>query len=65
MAAANRLGILTVSEGERGLEQGSAINFLTSEDRVSFEISLDSAEQGGHRISSRMLAVARRVVPRT
>ena len=63
--AAQKEGVLTVTEGERGLEVGSAINFVVAEDRVGFEVSLDAAERSGHRISSRMLAVARRVVPRS
>lgn len=58
--AAQQHGVLTVTES--GLEHGAAINFLTNESRVSFEVSLESAERSGHRISSRMLAVARRVV---
>ncbi|HUP29105.1 MAG TPA: YfiR family protein [Usitatibacter sp.] len=58
------LGTLTVTESERGLEMGAAINFVAYEDRVAFEVSLDNAERTGLRISSRMLAVARRVVPR-
>lgn len=62
--AAQREGVLAVSESERGLEAGSAINFVVSEDRVGFEVSLDAADKSGHRISSRMLAVARRVLPK-
>jgi len=63
--AAREQGALTVTEAERGLESlGSAINFVTGGERVAFEVSLDAAEKSGHRISSRMLAVAKRVVPR-
>lgn len=63
---AREQGALTVTESERGLETtGSAINFVTAGERVAFEVSLDSAEKSGHRISSRMLAVAKRVVPRS
>lgn len=57
---AQQLGILTVTDG--GLDLGAAINFVVADNRVSFEVSLEAAERGGHRISSRMLAVARRVV---
>lgn len=57
-------GVLTVTESDRGLEMGSAINFVLAEDRVGFEVSLDAAERSGHRISSRMLTVARRVIPK-
>ena len=62
--AAQRQGILVVSETERGLEAGSVINFVVLDNRVGFDVSLDSAERSGHRVSSRMLAVARRVVPK-
>ena len=65
LRAAQAQGVLAVTETERGLELGSAINFVMSEDRVGFEVSLDAAERSGLRISSRMLAVARRVVPRS
>lgn len=65
LRTAQAQGVLTVTETERGLELGSAINFVVAEDRVGFEVSLDSAERVGLRISSRMLAVARRVVPKS
>jgi hypothetical protein len=52
---------LVVTEVEGALEQGSVINFVIAEDRVRFEISLDSAEKRGLRLSSRLLAVARSV----
>jgi hypothetical protein len=64
LRSAQQQGVLAVTESERGLEAGSAINFVVAEDRVGFEVSLDAAEKTGHRISSRMLAVARRVVPK-
>lgn len=60
--AAQQQGILAVTE--TGLEAGAAINFVLAENRVAFEVSLEAAERSGHRISSRMLAVARRVVPK-
>jgi hypothetical protein len=62
--AAAQPGLLVVTETQRGLEAGSAINFVISEDRVGFEVSLDAADKSGLRISSRMLGVARRVLPR-
>jgi hypothetical protein len=62
--AVQRQGVLTVTDAERGLEQGSVVNLVTLEDHVGFEISLDAAERAGLNISSRMLAVARRVVPK-
>lgn len=63
--AAQQNGSLIVTETERGLEAGSSINFVLVDDRVGFEVSLEAAERTGHRISSRMLAVARRVVGRS
>ena len=65
LAAARRDGVLSVTDTDRGLDMGSAINFVSAGERIAFEVSLDAAEKGGHRISSRMLAVARRVVPRS
>ncbi|MGZ5085245.1 MAG: YfiR family protein [Usitatibacter sp.] len=65
LRAAQAQGVLAVTEAARGLEMGSAINFVTLDDRVGFEVSLDSAEKSGYKISSRMLAVAKRVIPRS
>ena len=62
--AAQQAGALVVGESERGLEQGAAINFVPMEDRIGFDVSLEAAEKAGVRISSRMLGVARKVVPR-
>jgi len=62
LRAAQQLGVLTVTE--TNLEAGGAINFVVADERVSFEVSLEAAERSGHKISSRMLAVARRVLPK-
>jgi hypothetical protein len=59
---AQQQGALTITEG--GLELGGVINFVPVEDRIGFEVSLDSAEKSGVRISARLLPIARRVVPR-
>lgn len=64
LRAAQQQGVLAVAESDRGLELGATINFVSTNDRVGFEVSLDSAEKSGHRISSRMLTVARRVIPK-
>jgi hypothetical protein len=58
-------GALVVTDMDRGLDLGASINFVPVEDRIGFEVSLDNAEKGALRISARMLAVARRVVPRS
>ena len=62
--AARSQSALLVSDAERGLENGSVINFVPVEDRIGFEVSIDAAERSNLRISSRMLTVARRVVPK-
>ena len=62
MRAAQQQGLLTVTETT--LEAGGAINFVIADDRIAFEVSLEAAERAGHKISSRMLAVARRVLPK-
>lgn len=49
---------LVVSESDGALNQGSTINFVISNGRVRFEISLDNAEKQGIRLSSRLLTVA-------
>lgn len=53
--------ILTVTETDGGLDQGSMINFVVVDHRVRFEVALDSAERGGLKLSSRLLSVARQV----
>ena len=59
--AAQTRSILTVTESDGALTQGSMINFVLVDRRVRFEVGLDSAEKGGLRLSSRLLAVAQQV----
>jgi hypothetical protein len=59
--AAQPMGILTVSESDGALDQGSVVNFVTADRRVRFEISLDAAEKSRLKLSSRLLAVASQV----
>ena len=59
------LSILLVSDASQGLENGSVINFVSAGDRVGFEVSMEAAGRSALRISSRMLAVARRVVAKS
>jgi hypothetical protein len=54
--------VLTVTDAEGGLEQGSIINFRTVDERVRFEVSADAAEQSGIRLNSRLFSVAMNVV---
>jgi len=54
--------ILIVTDHEKGLELGAAVNFLVVDQRVRFEVSMTAAESAGLRISSDMLSVAVRVL---
>lgn len=58
---AHATNVLTVTEWEGALRQGSIINFVNSEGRVRFEVSLEPAEKSRLRLSSRLLAVAQQV----
>jgi hypothetical protein len=58
ISAAARQGILTVTEVDSGLRQGSTINFRRVDDRVRFEVSLQSAQKSNVKLSARLLAVA-------
>ena len=53
---------LIVTEQEDGLDAGAALNFLTIDHRVRFEVSLTAAERSHLKISSDLLAVAVRVI---
>jgi hypothetical protein len=53
--------VLTVTETEKGLAQGSVINFVVADNRVRFEVSLEAANRNGLRIGAPLLAVAQRV----
>jgi hypothetical protein len=54
-------GLLVVTDSQRGLAAGGAINFLTVDRRVRFEVSLEAARRADVHISSELLAVATRV----
>lgn len=62
LAAARESGVLTVTESEDAFAMGSVINFVVVQDKIRFDIALQSAERAHLRISSRLLAVARKVV---
>ena len=62
LAAAKGQALLTVTESDNALAQGSMINFVAEDQRVRFDIAPGSAERGQLKISSRLLAVARRVI---
>ncbi len=53
------LPVLTVGESADFLRLGGSINFVLEQDRVRFEINLESAERHHLKLSSKLLAVAR------
>lgn len=57
--------VLVVTDWENALESGSVINFRLIDRRIRFEVSLAAADACGVSISSRMLAVAEHVLPRS
>jgi hypothetical protein len=57
--------VLTVGETPGFLESGGAIAFLLEGERLQFDINKSAADDVHLRISSNMLALARRVVVRT
>jgi hypothetical protein len=62
LSAASGHPVVTVTDSDKGIEQGAMLNFLTVDGRVRFEVSLTAAERAGVKLSSRMLAVAERIV---
>jgi hypothetical protein len=58
LRAAGAKGILTITEFDRALRQGSVINFRIVDERVRFEVSLAAAEKANLKLSSRLLSVA-------
>jgi hypothetical protein len=59
--ASHRQPILIVTDAANGLEQGSVINFVTTGNRVRFEVSLDAAKRNTLKIAAPLLAVAMKV----
>ncbi len=62
VAQAGARSILVVSESEGALARGSVINFHVEDERIRFDISLESADKSGLKISSQLLALAANVV---
>jgi hypothetical protein len=65
LAAAKGRALLTVTESDEALELGSVINFVVVDDKVRFDVAPPPADSGNLRISSRLLAVARKVVSKS
>lgn len=61
LAASKGQPALTIAETEDGLRLGSMISFVIVSDKVRFDVALPPAEASRLKISSRLLAVARKV----
>lgn len=57
-----RRGVLTVGEGEAFAEAGGVISFVIVNDAVRFVINMPAGEGAGLRLSSRLLAIATRLI---
>jgi hypothetical protein len=60
-AQAQGLPLLLITESERGLNDGGVINFALQDNRVRFEVALDTANRQGLHLSAQLLKVARNV----
>jgi hypothetical protein len=58
LKATQQHSIVTVTETEGALAQGSMINFRLADGRVRFDVSMDSVEKSDLKFSSRMLSIA-------
>lgn len=62
MAGAKGHPVLVVTDQAQGLERGAALAFVESDGHLRFEASVIAADAAGVRLSSRLLALAERVV---
>ena len=62
LQAARDRPMLIVTDMPQGLDVGSALNFVPVQDRLRFEASLRAVDRTGLKVSSRLLALAQRVV---
>jgi uncharacterized protein DUF4154 len=62
LQAVQGAGVLTVGETPDFLAAGGAVGFLFQEDKLQFEVNLVAANGAHLRISSRLLAIAKRVL---
>ena len=62
LTAAQRFGMLTVSDIPNFAEQGGIIEFVSQQDRIRFEVNRAAAEQSHLVLSSQLLKVASKVI---
>jgi YfiR/HmsC-like len=63
LAAVKGSPVLTVGDTKGFADDGVIINFVLEGSKVRFEINTDSAEQAHLKISSKLLQLAKRIVP--
>jgi hypothetical protein len=63
--AVRGLSVLTAGETPNFLEEGGAVTFSYQQDTLQFEINMEAVENAHLKMSSRLLALARRVVNKT
>ena len=64
MTAVRGTPVLVVGESRGVWEHGAQINFVLDDNRVKFDVNTDAAAQAGLNISSKLLRVAREIVPK-
>jgi hypothetical protein len=63
LAAVRDTPVLTVGDTDGFAERGVIINFVPEGSKVRFEINTGSADRAGIKISSKLLQLAKRIVP--
>jgi uncharacterized protein DUF4154 len=64
MASLRGSPVLIVGESERFVQDGGMIGFFLEENKIRFEVNLESAEKAQLRISAKLLALAKIVIGR-
>jgi hypothetical protein len=62
LAAAQRLGLLTVSDMRNFAARGGAIGLVNDQGKIRFEVNREAAEQSHLELSSELLKVATKVI---
>jgi hypothetical protein len=62
LAGVKENSVLTVGESEHFVQEGGMIGFCLEENKIRFEINLETAQKAKLRISSRLLALAKTVI---
>jgi hypothetical protein len=60
--AVSGIGVLTVGECDGFIEAGGIINFIPSDNKLTFEVNVTAAKQARIKINSRVLRLAKRVI---